>query len=40
MHLVRRLDYVADWAKEASLNLELILEADVEVPNRSGPAIA
>ncbi|MGD0056813.1 MAG: DUF47 family protein [Methanomassiliicoccales archaeon] len=32
MHLVRRLDYVADWAKEASLNLELILDADVEVP--------
>jgi predicted phosphate transport protein (TIGR00153 family) len=32
MHLVRRLDYVADWAKEASLNLQLILEADVEVP--------
>ena len=32
MHLVRRLDYVADWAKEAGMNLQLILEANVEVP--------
>ncbi|MBC7108666.1 MAG: DUF47 family protein [Methanomassiliicoccales archaeon] len=32
MHLVRRMDYVADWGKEAALNLQMIIEAGVEVP--------
>jgi len=32
MHLIRRMDYVADWAKEASLNLQLVVEANVQVP--------
>lgn len=32
LHLVRRMDYAADWAKEAGMNLQLILEADVEIP--------
>ncbi|OPY34132.1 MAG: hypothetical protein A4E32_00401 [Methanomassiliicoccales archaeon PtaU1.Bin124] len=32
MHLVRRLDYVADWAKEAGIELQLILETKVNVP--------
>ncbi|MCU0862018.1 MAG: DUF47 family protein [Methanomassiliicoccales archaeon] len=32
MHLIRRMDYVADWAKEAGMNLQLVIEAKVEVP--------
>jgi len=32
MHLIRRMDYVADWAKEAGMNLQLIIEANIEVP--------
>lgn len=32
LHLIRRMDYVADWAKEAALNFQLILESNVEVP--------
>jgi predicted phosphate transport protein (TIGR00153 family) len=32
MHLIRRLDTCADWAKEAALNLQMILEANVPVP--------
>ena len=32
MHLVRRMDYVADWAKEAGMNLQLVIDANVEVP--------
>jgi len=31
LRLVRRIDFISDWAKEASLNLQLILEADVNV---------
>ena len=31
LRLVRRIDYISDWAKEAALNLQLILEADVKV---------
>ncbi len=34
MHMVRRIDYVANWAKEAGMNLQLILEADVKVPSQ------
>lgn len=32
LHVVRRMDYGADWAKEASMNLSLIVEAGVVVP--------
>lgn len=32
LRLVRRIDYISDWAKESALNLQLILEADVSVP--------
>lgn len=32
MRLVRRMDYIADWSKEAGMNLQLILEAGVKVP--------
>ncbi len=32
MHMVRRIDSVADWAKESGMNLQLILEAKVKVP--------
>ncbi len=32
MRLVRRMDFVADWSKEAGMNLQLILEGKVKVP--------
>lgn len=32
LHLIRRMDYTADWAKEAAMNLNLIVEAGVHVP--------
>jgi predicted phosphate transport protein (TIGR00153 family) len=32
LRLVRRMDYIADWSKEAGMNLQLILEAEVKVP--------
>lgn len=32
LHMVRRMDYGADWAKEAAMNLNLIVEAKVKVP--------
>lgn len=32
MHLIRHMDSVADWAKEAGLNIQLTIEANVEVP--------
>ncbi|HSV42068.1 MAG TPA: DUF47 family protein [Methanomassiliicoccales archaeon] len=32
MHLVRRVDNIADWAKEAGMNLQLVVEANVTVP--------
>ena len=31
LRLVRRIDFISDWAKEAALNLQLILEAEVHV---------
>jgi hypothetical protein len=31
LRLVRRIDFISDWAKEAALNLQLILEAEVKV---------
>ena len=32
MHLTQNMDNVADWAKEAGMNLQLIIEAKVSVP--------
>ncbi|QLH74723.1 MAG: DUF47 family protein [Methanomassiliicoccales archaeon] len=32
MHLIRRMDYIADWAKEAGLNLQLMIEVKAKVP--------
>jgi predicted phosphate transport protein (TIGR00153 family) len=32
MRMVRRMDFIADWSKEAGMNLQLILEAGVKVP--------
>jgi predicted phosphate transport protein (TIGR00153 family) len=32
MHLIRRMDNVADWSKEAGMNLQLIIETKVTVP--------
>lgn len=32
MRLVRRMDFIADWSKEAGMNLQLILEGRVKVP--------
>jgi len=32
LHLVRRMDYAADWCKEAGMNLQLVLELEIPVP--------
>ncbi|MDD1755621.1 MAG: DUF47 family protein [Methanomassiliicoccales archaeon] len=32
MHLIRRMDFAADWAKEAGMNIQLVIEANVDVP--------
>jgi predicted phosphate transport protein (TIGR00153 family) len=32
LRLIRRMDFVADWAKESAMNLQLLLEAEVRVP--------
>jgi len=32
LRMVRRMDFIADWAKEAAMNLQLLLEANVKVP--------
>lgn len=32
LHLVRRMDYAADWCKEAGMNLQLVLEIGIPVP--------
>lgn len=31
LRLVRRIDFISDWAKESAMNLQLLLEADVKV---------
>jgi len=33
LHLVRRMDYAADWCKEAGMNLQLVLELGIPVPS-------
>jgi len=32
LHLTQNMDNVADWAKEAGMNLQLVIEANVSVP--------
>ena len=32
MHLVRRMDHIADWAKSAARNIEVLIEAKIEIP--------
>jgi len=32
LNLIRRMDHGADWAKEAAMNLNLIIEAEVDIP--------
>ncbi len=34
MHLVRRMDGIADWTKSAARNIEVIIEAEIEVPEK------
>jgi predicted phosphate transport protein (TIGR00153 family) len=32
MHMVKRLDHIADWVKSAARNIEIIIEAKIDVP--------
>ena len=34
MHLVKRMDHIADWTKSAARNIEVVIEADIEVPEK------
>ncbi|MCK4757978.1 MAG: DUF47 family protein [Thermoplasmata archaeon] len=34
MHLVRRMDQIADWTKSAARNIEVLIEAEIEVPEK------
>jgi predicted phosphate transport protein (TIGR00153 family) len=34
MHLVKRVDHIADWAKSATRNIEIIIDAKIEVPEK------
>ncbi|MDD1771439.1 MAG: DUF47 family protein [Methanomassiliicoccales archaeon] len=33
LHLIRRMDYAADWCKESGMNMQLVLELDIFVPS-------
>ena len=33
MHLVRRMDLIADWAKVAGRNLQIMIETELHIPN-------
>jgi predicted phosphate transport protein (TIGR00153 family) len=33
LHLLRRVDIVADWAKDAAWNLEVLVEYNIKIPN-------
>ena len=35
MHLVKRMDHIADWTKSAARNLEVIIEAGIDVPEKT-----
>ncbi|MDD4307895.1 MAG: DUF47 family protein [Thermoplasmata archaeon] len=34
MHMVNRIDHIADWAKSAARNIEIIIDAKIDVPER------
>ena len=34
MHLVKRLDHIADWAKSAARNIEIIMDGQIIVPEK------
>jgi predicted phosphate transport protein (TIGR00153 family) len=34
MHMVKRLDHIADWAKSAARNIEIIMDAKIDVPEK------
>jgi len=34
MHMVKRIDHIADWAKSAVRNIEIIIDAKIDVPEK------
>ena len=34
MHLIKRMDHIADWAKSAVRNIEVIIDAEIDVPDK------
>ncbi len=34
MHMVKRIDHIADWVKSAARNVEVIIDANIEVPEK------
>lgn len=34
MHLIKRMDHIADWAKSAARNIEVIIDAEIDVPEK------
>ncbi len=39
MHLVRKMDRIADWAMEGAIHVQLIIEASIEIPNHIWEAL-
>ncbi len=33
MHMVKRIDHIADWTKSAARNIEIIIDAKIQVPD-------
>jgi len=34
MHLTNRMDHIADWSKSAARNIEVIIDAEIDVPEK------
>ena len=34
MHLIKRIDHIADWSKSAARNIEVIIDAEIDVPDK------
>jgi len=34
MHMVKRIDHIADWVKSAARNIEVVIDARIEVPEK------
>ena len=34
MHLIKRMDHIADWSKSAARNIEVIIDAEIDVPDK------